>query len=196
MKKGLRSYGVLTLFVGMLFILSGCAFYEKKAIIVENVNKTSGVESFIENYNKNCNQIKEENGIISKKEKEENPTLKITYGDKTEDARLIMYSKKKKDVKFIKEENINIIKGNEMPVYTVSPEEKLKLNFSRGDQKYIGFCVLDSDKGIDLDERMFATKAEASDYIKAPERKGNYIIYIFSGWEEQYTIYESKLKVQ
>ncbi len=196
MKKSLKNYGVLTLFVGLTLALTGCIFYEKKVTIVENVNKTSGVESFIENYNKDYDKLKEERGRISKNEKEKNPTLKITYKDTTKDARLIMYSQKKSNVKMIKEESSDTIKGNGLPVYNVSPEEKMKLNFSIGNQKYIGFCVLDADKGIDLDERMFATKGEDIDYIKAPERKGNYILYIFSGWDDQYTLYGSKLKVQ
>lgn len=195
MKKNLRIYGVLALFLGVSFALIGCGFYGGKITGVEGVNKTSGVESFIEDYNKDYDKFEKDKGNISNNEIEKNPTLKITYRDTTEDARLIMYSKKKSNVKIVKEENDDIIRGSGIPVYKVSPEEELKLNFSEGGQKYIGVCVLDGDKGIDLDERMFATKDNDVDYIKAPERKGNYIMYIFSGWENQYTIHGIKLEV-
>lgn len=196
MKKKLRIYGVLALFLGVSIALAGCVFYREKVIIVEDVNKTSGMELFMENYNEDYDKFKKDKGNISNNEIEKNPTLKITYEGITEDAKLIMYSQKKSNVKIIKEESDDIIRGNGLPVYKVSPKEELKLNFSEGGQKYIGFCVLDGDKGVELDERMFATKDEDVDYIKAPERKGNYIMYIFSGWKDAYTIYGIKLEVQ
>lgn len=196
MKKNLRIYVGLALFLGASLALIGCGFYGGKVTSVEDVNKTSGVELFIEDYNKDYDEFKKDKGNISNNEIEKNPTLKITYEDTTEDTRLIMYSQKKSNVKIIKEESDDIIRGSGLPVYKVSPEEELKLNFSEGGQKYIGFCILDGDRGIDLDERMFATKDNDVDYIKAPERKGNYIMYIFSGWEDQYTIHTIKLEVQ
>ncbi|MBY0756349.1 hypothetical protein K5V21_12910 [Clostridium sardiniense] len=196
MKRNLRIYVVVALFLGASIALIGCGFHVGKVISVEGVNKASGMKLFIEDYNKDYDEFKKDKGNILNNEIEKNPTLKITYEGITEDARLIMYSQKKSNVKIIKEESDDIIRGKGLPVYKVSPEEELKLNFSEGGQKYIGFCVLDGDKGVDLDERMFATKDDGIDYIRVPERKGNYIMYIFSGWEDAYTIYGIKLEVQ
>lgn len=190
MKKSFRKYLVLTITLGIVLALSGCIIYEKRVSTPTEDTDVSELELYLQSYDGGSKEQREDGKKgISKKEKNSLPKVIIKDEDTLKEGKIIVYSSKKDNIKIVKKEKEDVIKGSGLPKIIAKSGQYIDINFTKYNQECIGICLLDGDKAVDLDERLFESIGKTTEKIKVPDRKGNYILYIFSGWKNEYVIY-------
>ncbi len=190
MNKNFKKYLILTITLGVSILLYGCIMGEKRINSFTEDTEVSELESYLQSYSSKCKEKNEDikNGI-SKEEKSSIPELTIKYENVFKKGRIILYSLKKDSTNMVKKEKEDVIKGNGLPKVIAKSGQYINMNFTKANQEYIGVCLLDGDKDVELDEKLFESIGKTSNQIKVPDRKGNYVLYIFSGWKDKYVIY-------